>query len=303
MGSLKYQFKSVIDANFKEGVDKHSYKKLKNGKTRIFSYSTRRAYIKFSCNLVNYLKVNYPEVKRLIEIKPNHLEDFFTYKAQYCTPNTIYQYSRYLHTLEKLIKQTLHFNVNLTEGYNIPKRDKKSGKIRVYSMKQSDLSKVLESCKDSKSPCVIGLRLVDLFGLRVSEICKLKGKDIDLENNILHIHESKGKRSRNLPINNLLRRQLCIELKENVSDEERVCPVREDTLNKFLSRKLTSLKITAYKGGKTGIHSIRKKAAKEWVNDCTYYGMTKKESLDYVSNQLGHNNNREAVINTYVNAK
>lgn len=301
MGSLRYQFVSVIDDNFKEGVDKHSYKKLKNGKTRIFSYSTRRAYIKFTSNMVNYFKENCPEIKKIVHIKPDHLQSFFDAKKNTCGPYTIYQYSRYLHTLEKLIKQTLHFKVNLTEGYVIPKVEKKSkNRKRTVAMSQDDLSKVLKKIKNSKSPAIIGIRLAEQFGLRVSEICKLKGKDVDVINGFIHIHESKGKRSRNLPIDNLLKIQLCSEIKENVADEERVCPLREDSLNKFLHRNLISLNITRYKDAKTGIHSIRKRCAKEGLKSYKSNGYTNQQALDSVSNDLGHNKNRNAVINTYV---
>lgn len=302
MGSLLFQFKSCIDGNYSPGADKHSCKRNKSGKIKIFSASTRKALMKFSGNLVNYLNSNYPDVKKLKDIKIEYIENFLIDKSKICSPYTIGQYKSYLRTLEKLIKQHYHFTVKLYPNELIlPVKKKRTNKIREIYMRQEDIDKVLNLKSNSK--CMIGLRFADLFGLRVSEICSLKGKDIDLTKNILHIHESKGKRSRNLPIDNILKLSLCQEVKSKVNDNDRVCPVRENTLNKFLSRKLISLNITRYQSSKTGVHSIRKKVAKDKMKEDMKLGMTKQQAMDDTSKFLGHNKNRNSVINTYVKSK
>ncbi|MBP3916190.1 tyrosine-type recombinase/integrase [Clostridium sp.] len=306
MGSLIYQFKSSIDGNFRPGAEKHSCKKNKSGKVIVFSYSTRESLIKFSCNLVNFLKDNYPEVKKLKEIEMDHIYAFFEEKKKTCSQYTLDQYRSYLHTLEKLIKQHYHFRVKLYPEEKIYKSSKKKKietKLRNVSMKQEDLDALLKYKANSNSKCMVGLRLADLFGLRVSEICSLKAKDINLEKNYLHIHESKGKRSRNIPIENFMQMSLCNELVEKFLPEERVCPVREDTLNKFLSRGCASLHITRYKNAKTGVHSIRKKVAKQKLASEKKNGSTLQEAKDTTSKYLGHNENRNTVMNAYIKSK
>ena len=52
--NLKYQFKTCIEKNFKEKMDKHSIKKNKQmNKTRIFSFADRKNLIDFTANFSN----------------------------------------------------------------------------------------------------------------------------------------------------------------------------------------------------------------------------------------------------------
>lgn len=306
MGSLFYQFKSAIDGNFVPGLDKHSYKRNKNKKKLlIVSYEYRRSLIKFSHTLCDYLKNQYDDVKNIKDITSDHMQSFFDYKSSYCSAYTIRQYCSYTRTLDKLIKQHFHFNSYLSKGYIISKVPKNYNqvKIRNISMKPIHYNAVIKVLENSNSAALSGIKLAEAFGLRVSEICKLKGKDINLDDGFIHIHDSKGKRSRNLPIDTLFKIELCRNIKNNIDDNDRVCPIRENSVNAALRRALLKNNITVYSQSKTGIHSIRKMVSKEVLNSFKTSGMTNQESIDFTSNFLGHNKNRNYVINSYIKSQ
>lgn len=297
---LFYQFKIAIDRCFKIRVDKHSYKKANCKKEKIFSYSYRRNIIAKTDQFCKFIERNYQEIKMIKEIKSYHVQQFLEYKAKTCTEETLKSYYYYFKKMERMIRQEMYLNVNFTDGVVV--NSAKSSR-RTISMENKDLEILNKSIEDSSSKAVIGIKIAELFGLRACEICKLQGRDIDLVNKKLHIHESKGKRSRDLPIDSESKYLLCKEIKESVTDFERVVPLREDSLNAFLRRKLISNNITRYNNSCTGIHSIRKLYAKETYKDELAKGVTEKEAVNYVSNSLGHGDGRKITVTAYINSK
>ena len=139
-----------------------------------------------------------------------------------------------------------------------------------------------------------------LFGLRVSECCKMKGKDIKLDNDYIHVHESKGKRCRDIKIETEEQRKFCKYIKAIVSDEDRICPLREDSVNQEIRRILLKHKINKYKDRKTGIHSIRKAYATEEYKKNLQQSKDETESWDITATKLGHGSGRKVLKNVYV---
>ena len=105
------------------------------------------------------------------------------------------------------------------------------------------------------------------------------------------------------PIDTLLKISLCSDAIKDLDSNDRICPVREDSLNRYLNRGLKEMNITRYSNSKTGIHSIRKKVAKEKMTEAKTEGYTNQQSRDKTSKYLGHNKNRDAVINAYIHTK
>ena len=100
-----------------------------------------------------------------------------------------YQYG--IKKLERICNEHLYLNVKLYDtNLNL---EGITPYIRDIEMSDNDLDILLNEIKNSNSKAKLGIELLCYFGLRVSEICKLKGQDISLENMTLHIHESKGK--------------------------------------------------------------------------------------------------------------
>ncbi len=151
--NLKYQFKNAIDVNFKENMDKHSIKHIEGiGNGKIFSYSDRKNLIDFSANLSNYLKINYPEIKMINDIKTEHIQAFFNEKSEKCSYFTMKQYKAKLNKLEVLVNKTYNIKVNLSSGYILPIADKNTSKIRNIDMKKEEYEKLLIAIQNSKSP-------------------------------------------------------------------------------------------------------------------------------------------------------
>lgn len=311
--NLKYQCLNAINSSFSPGIDKHSEKKSKKiGNYKIFSYGSREQLVDFSANFSNYMKENYPEIKKLIDINPTHIQNFFDEKAKTCSQATLDQYAARFSKLEKIIKNTYKpcKNVSLTRGYVVPKSSGGARNLRDISMPAKDYNRLMASISKSKSHGVTAIMISAKMGLRVSECTKLQKRDVDLENNKLKIIDSKGKHSRTLsikPIDKPFFEGLVAKL-ENPTD--RIVPIAPDSVNKFLRRSLVNLGIAdkypdsadfkKYGDSSTGIHCIRKMAAQEFFNNCRENGLDTKQSLSETSVFLGHGKDRFELMKIYV---
>ena len=295
---LFFQFYKAIELAFKPCIDKHSYKKSNCKKVRIFSYGDRKNIIKCTNQLCIFIESNYSDIQKIKEININHIRSFLEYKAEYCTKNTISNYKYCIRKLEKMVKEYLYLNVKYIDSKM--KINTKKDYLRNIEMREKDIRVLLEECKKSRSKAVLGIELTVMFGLRVAEISKIKGKDINLENLYVHIHESKGKRSRNIEIDTLGKLDICNRIKEVISDNERVCELKEDSINTVIRRMLIKNNITKYKNCKTGVHAIRKYYAKRSYENNLVKLKNEKCAWDETSKELGHNEGRKVLKNTYV---
>lgn len=293
-----YQFYKAIAQCTAIGTDKHSYKKSNCKKVKIFSYEDRRNLIKVTSLLCDFLEENYPEIIFIKDIKVKHIQDFFMEKANYCTKSTLKNYYYCIRKLEKMVKQELLLSIDYTSNIKIPNGT--TAILRDIKMNEEDLEILLYECNKSSSKARSGIMLSILFGLRVSECCKIKGKDIKLADKFIHIHDSKGKRCRNIKIETEEQRKFCKYIKATVSDEERICPLREDSVNQEIRRMLLKHKINRYQESKTGIHSIRKVYATEEYKKKLQQGMEEVAAWDTTATKLGHGSGRKVLKNIYV---
>ncbi|WP_055267476.1 tyrosine-type recombinase/integrase [Clostridium disporicum] len=293
-----YQFYKAIEKCTAIGADKHSYKKSGCEKIKIFSYEDRRNIIKVTSLLCDYLEEFYPEIQYIKDINTEHVQSFFIEKANYCTKSTMKNYNYCIRKLEKMVRQELHLYVNYTSNVKIPNVN--YTELRTIKMSDADLQIIINECDKSKSKAVSGIKVAIMFGLRVSEVCKLKGKDIRLNQGIIHVHDSKGKRCRDIKIETEEQRNLCEYIKSVVSDEDRICPLREDTVNVTIKRMLLKNKISRYKDAKTGIHSIRKAYATKEYEDNLRQCTDQTKAWNDTALKLGHNEGRTALKNAYV---
>lgn len=299
--SLKYQFLYLIDKNFKKGMDKHAIKRAgeMNG-IRVFSYSERKNLIDLSANLGNFMQETYPEIKKVIDISPAHIQEFLNIKATSCSDITLQQYRTRLLKLERIIKKEWNIDWKLKNSIYVPASQSVQGKRRCKSIADADYNRLLELIKDSPSPAVRAIWLARNFGLRVSETTKLQKRDIDIEEGILHIIDSKGKRSRDIEIPEEHIRA-CEELKETcIAEKERLIPLQSDSVNRYLGRKLKELGIDEYNGAATGIHALRKAFAQEYFDKCRAEHLEVNKALSKTSRVLGHGDNRKVLMSAYV---
>lgn len=295
--NLKHQFIHAIEDNFKEGMDKHSMKA--NGQRndgKIFSYSDRKNLIDVACNFSNYMKENYMDIKMVKDIKVEHIQSFLNQKSNECSNATLKQYESKFNKLEKIINNTYKANADF-KGFKVP-LSKENSKIRNTSMSQNDFKKLEKYFDSSRSSGKIAIQLTARVGLRVSECVKLQGRDINIKKNIIHVSDGKGGRDRDIPIRSEDRNYF-MNLKANISDFERVCPVRQDSINKSLDRGMKAIGIRN-KYNNTSIHCIRKMYAQKEYDRCRVEGKTIKESLQDVSILLGHGKERIELMRQYV---
>ena len=295
--NLKYQFLNAITQNFKEKMDKHSIKAdgKMNG-TRIFSYSDRKNLIDVSCNLANYLSDNNPEIKFVKDIKAHHIQGFLNKKSKTCSQATIKQYATKFNKLENVVNSTYNANANY-KGFRVP-LTKENTKIRNMSMSREDFLKLEKGFSNSKSCAKEAIQLSSRAGLRVSEITKLQGRDINISKGVINIVDSKGGRDREVPIRPQ-DRDYFIDLKSKYNDYERICPVKSDSINKAIERELEKQGLKE-KYTNTSIHSIRKLYAQEEFDRLREEGLEIKQALGEVSVLLGHSDNRFELMKEYV---
>ncbi|WP_270215504.1 tyrosine-type recombinase/integrase [Clostridium butyricum] len=295
--NIKQQFIYAIEDNFQEGMDKHSMKSngIRND-GKVFSYADRKNLIDVACNFANFMKENYNDIKLVKEIKADHIQSFLNQKASECSNATLKQYQAKFNKLEKIVNKTYSLNVKY-KGYQLPLTQENT-KIRNTSMLQEDFKKLERAFDTSKSYGRIAIQLTARCGLRVAECTKLQGRDINLKDDIIHVEGGKGGRDRDIPIRED-DKQYFIDLKANIGDKERVCPVRSDSINKAIDRAMERQGIRN-KYNDTNIHSIRKMYAQREFNRCRSEGKNIKESLQEVSVLLGHGQDRLELMKQYV---
>ena len=280
-------------------MDKHSIKKSgQRDGTRVFSYADRKNLIDVSSNFANFMRKSHPEVKQVRQIKSSHVQSFLNEKAKNCSTKTIQQYQSKFSKLEKLINSTYRSSkTSFSKGIIVPQGKEKQ---RSLEMKRNHYNKLITNISHSRSQAVPAIQLAGRFGLRVSETVNLKGKDIQLAKNTLHIHESKGGRSRDILITKEADRAFLEALKSQYGDNQRIVPIKEDSVNRFLQRELGKIGLGQYQAHGTGIHAIRKMYAQERYDEFRQKGLSIQTSLDKTSELLGHGDNRNELMREYV---
>lgn len=301
MRNLKYQMKNAIDQNFRERMDKDSIKNEKQmDDTRIFSWSDRNNLIDLSANFANFMQTNHNEIREMKNVTTEHVQNFLNERSKTCTSETLKQYASKFNKIERLINKTYSTaNVNFHTEKMVTFGNERT---RDIAMTREHYSQLMNHVQGSRSQGVLALDLAGRFGLRVSEIPNIKGMDIRTAGDaiVLHIHESKGNRSRDLDVTKPEDRDFLINRKQECGDNQRLVSIKEDSINKFLQRNLNELHLTVYQERDTGVHAIRKMVAQERYDEERAKGHTQQEALDTVSNFLGHGNNRNDLMKKYV---
>lgn len=303
MASIKGQVFNVIDSNFNPGQDKRNDKFDDNmEKEKIYSFSERDNLRQVAMELAAFSKVSF-EVKQIKDISYNMARNFMKSKTFTCNQTTLDNYSSRLNKIERLVNQTYkscnvdwsNIKVQSTIGQD---------KLRNIPMGIGDFEKLIAYAKDNglTSKGILGAQLAGAFGLRVSEVCKLQHRDIDLVNMKIHIHESKGGLSRDLFIKEEYKELLEKSL-VNKTSLDRLVPIKEDSVNKWIREtlpKVEGIDSSKYIKAKTGVHSIRKMWASQRYKELIANGSNDKDACNKVSIELGHGENRWDVVKNYI---
>ena len=293
--NIKYQFLHAINQNFKENQDKHFLKKEhRTGQATIFSYSTRTNLIDISSCFANWLKNSHLEIKQVKDITPQHIAEFLSMKAESCSQKTLANYKSMFQKLSSVVNTTYHISTNYTKDLIVPASCKNGGgKIRCQLLESMDYHTLL---KISNANLKKALLLSQNFGLRASEISKLKVVDITADS--IHLIDSKGKRSRTIPIQTMAQKQSLLSVYSLINND-RVCPVQHESLQQAFRRELKRNNLDSkYKNG--CFHLCRKAYATKQYKECRSAGLTVKESMQKVSSLLGHGMNRFELMKEYI---
>lgn len=293
--NIKYQFLTAINKHFQEGMDKHALKRAGDmDGTRVFSYADRSGLIDLASAFANHMKEHHPEIREIRAITTAHVQGFLNGKCATVSQQTLDQYASKFRKLEKLVNDTYKScNVDFHSVATPVSEKNGGGKVRDQMLAQKDFL-TLHS-RTTNLNLERGLLLSYACGLRASEVCKLKGSDINIQTNTIHIADSKGKRSRDVVIPKQYRQ----EIRAMASIVGRVCPVQHESLQKAFRRELQKSGLAEqYPNG--AFHLCRKAYATNLYQECRDNGMDIQQSLSTVSTALGHGENRNALMREYI---
>lgn len=300
--SLFQQFNNAINNCFKEGMDKHA--DIINNPViteKIYSYSELNNLKDFSKNLSNYIKVNYHDIKRIADIKEEHLQNFLNCKnKEGCSQNTLNLYKSNFNKLEMVVNKTYssvnwNFKNTLETPASIKLYDSNRGVDSV--IKREDYNKILEYCRENRSTSGDAILLQNGLGIRVEELAQLKVHNIDLDNNKIILDNTKGGK--------VLVREMTTEVRKIMSERvnntinNKIIDIKSDSINAQLRRIEDKLGIDRY-----SVHDIRRLIAQEKFDAYREEGCSKKEALEKTSKWLNHVGPREKMITkSYIKIK
>ena len=293
--NLKYQFLTAINNHFAEGMDKHAIKRAgeMNG-TRIFSYADRSNLVDLAAGFSEYMKQEYPNIREIRQISPDHVQGFLASKSSTVTQATLDQYGSRFNKLERLVNDSYKScNVDF-HSVVVPVSSKCVGKVRTQMLAPSDYHTLLNSTTNTNLHNA--LLLSYCAGLRASECSKIQSRDWHAASGTLTIVDSKGKRSREVKVP-----QQHIPAVNAVmsSSQGRICNCQTESLQKAFRRQLAACGLAdTYKVG--SLHLARKAYATQLFKDCRRQGMSVQSSLSAVSKSLGHGTNRNELMKQYI---
>ena len=295
--NLKHQMLHSIDNAFCPGVKKRDLTPgEREQKTMIMSHQYKHNIRDTACDFARYAKEEFG-IKMARDLRPEHAQAFLDSKAKHCSPTTLDQYRSRLSTLGDILSDNYGYAINLTTQRSAEPPE--AQKMRSIAMDRSHYDKLMEHGNECQSKMAI--QVAEAFGLRVSELSKLTLGDI--KEDVLHIHQSKGGRDRDIEIRTDHQREV-LEAVQAYSKAEayndRLFTVQPDSINKYLHTTLTRLGINEYDEHNTGIHSVRKMYATERYDELREAGVSHKEAWGDVSEELGHGRDREDLFRVYV---
>lgn len=276
----------------------------KNGK--IYSWSTYHARVDTACQFAAYVRENYPNIKNANQLTNEMAESFLLSKTGSCTTETLDTYRSNL--------ASLGHNINRT--YASAKVDLKVGKMVGTTANTESRCKTMTAehitmLRDSYKPGSTGHTAVTLAactGCRASELVRLKGENIEIKSSNLatvFVKGGKGNRDRTITITNPSSVSALADIKNHATDNQRIVDCKVGSIQKSINRHMSQL--SGSSGGslkdeysRTGFHAIRKNFAQSEFNRYRE-NHSRQESLDYVSQQLGHGVNRDiATLQRYI---
>ena len=295
--SLAYQLRNAVNMNFSEGTSKRAAKMSSGGTgATVYSYKHRDSLIDIASQLGHFCKSEFG-ISLAKDIKSEHIDSFLKEKSKTCSDSTLKTYHTNLSKLNKCVNSAYNRSCkeNWSEGVSIPSGTNQT-KLRDAKISRESMNKVLGALNLNHASHR-ALALAESLGLRASETVKVKGSHIDLEKRVVSV-QGKGGRFREVPIPERSV-GLLSGFKEQFG-EERIAPVKPDSVNEIFKRIREREDVHDLDGIKSGVHAIRKLWATESFEEKVSNGMSEKDAWGDVSEALGHGRDRQDLFKVYV---
>jgi len=245
----------------------------------------RRDYSPFTAkNYLMCLRKYFDFKKRGFDhMNAENIKEFLTYKQNLgAAPQTL---NLYLNAIKFFYREIIHTKRHINVKF--AKRNKRLPVV----LTRDEISNILESIKNPKHKLMVALAYGS--GLRVSEVVKLKLRDINLSEKLIHIKYSKGKKDRIT----ILPESLCDQLEVILLSKHKNDYVFESIRGgKLSTRALQAVLENALKNlGMTKpatFHSLRHSFATHLIEDGV--------DIRYVQELLGHSKIQTTQIYTQV---
>ena len=309
---LELQFKRAADLRFRENMDKHALKR--EGKLKdcalIFAYQTYNNLLDLSDSFANWLRERGHRYRYVRDIPTEEWNEFLEYIASKKNNySTLTNYKSRINTWEKIVNAAFGTDINWSVSLELPYRltDEEKEIQRVQQMQREDYEMLLDYIRINKltSKAIPALELTARFGLRVDGVSKIKFRNVHLDAKglwgfgTIDITE-KGNRHRVINIKSENDRKYIEGLIEGKASDDRLVPIKKDSVNRFLNRIMTKTGIKE-KYPETSIHSIHKMYAQETWDNYRDKGYSCDDALRYVNRQLGHGEERnKTLLGVYV---
>ena len=193
-----------------------------------------------------------------------------------------------------IVNSVYHCSTDYTKDVMTPSSSKNGGgKIRQQMLSSNDYHTLLNTTNVNLKKA---LMLSQTFGMRASEISKLK-KD-DIFDTYIRIVDSKGKRNRIIPISSQEQKKAISSIL-SLTDKERICPIQHESLQQSFRRELKRTGLSnQYQNG--CFHLCRKAYATSQYKQARSSGLSVKESVSHVSVLLGHGKERFDLMREYI---
>jgi integrase len=255
------------------------------------------------------MKDNHPNIRMVKDIDSSITKEYLLAKHRFnggtCNSNSVNVLEQGLDKISHLINR----NFNLDTSWEVNHRELPQDKdpLRTLVMDREVFHQALDTMKDGSQGKTC-LMISEYTGMRSSEFEKLRVSDFNFVKEELHIHESKGGRSRDISIPDVV-----IEIAQNwiekkgLSGDDKMFTIKAGSICDLLQEGLKRVNHREYAEAKTSLHSVRKMVANEmYVTKIQEYlktGMSwekaEKTALGDVSKFLGHG--IERTIKEYVN--
>ena len=295
--NINSQFHYVINDNFSESVDKHSYKKEhgREATEKIFSYDSKFNALDVAKNFSNYLKENFTDVKQIRDIKGEHIQSFLNTRATTCQDSALKNYSKMMEKLELAAEKTFGIDLRWKGEFTTPLSTKsvddinsKRGAEAVIS--RTDLNTIVAYATEHRSQSGDAVRLQEHIGVRVNEIVTIKMANINLDKGTLLLDNCKGGKD----LVRVITPECKAVLKDIISQsygKDNLFTIKSGSVNDYLGKLEKRLGLEHHP-----THDIRRLVAQELYDKYRNSGKGIKESLSEVSLWLNHGKERDEMM-------